>query len=52
MELLPYAYTLVVLFGAITILAIIKEAFHWVMMRREIRKVSMKWDTHRLRSGR
>ena len=52
MELLPYAYTLAVLFGAITILAIIKEAIHWLMMRRETRKVSMKWDTRRQRSGR
>ena len=34
MELLPYAYTLAVLFGAITILAIIKEAIHWLTMRR------------------
>ncbi len=52
MEMMPYAYTLVVLFGALGILAIIEELIHWMRIRQETRRVSLKRHTRRARYGR
>ena len=52
MELMAWAWTLGVLFGALGILAVVEELMYWMRMRRETRKLSLKRHTRRARFGR
>ena len=52
MELMAWAWTLGVLFGALGILAVVEEIMHWMRIRRLTRSAVLKRHTRRARFGR